>query len=317
MGRKGFPRYAWGVFAYSLLVILWGYFLRISRSGDGCGTDWPLCHGAVVPAASFPTMVEYIHRVSSGLVLLLVLAMAVWAFRSYPRGSLVRWAAAFTLLFTITESLFGAVLVIFGWVAEDASLARILIRPFHVTNTFLLMGALALTPWWASRCEPRSLHLPQGDRNLLLAGLATILVLGWTGSWTGLANAAFPAETLRGGLAQYMDPEHLLIYLRMAHPALAVPGLLLLGWLGLRLRERGTATRRLGLGIAGSAAAQLAVGPLAILLPEGVGVRLLHLFLADLTWIFLLLAGASLMGHRIPASSALRRPSRLDATPKA
>ena len=298
MARNRFSTFAWGVFAYGVLVILWGYFLRISRSGDGCGTDWPLCHGALVPQTpAFPTLVEYVHRFSSGIVLLLVAAMVVWAFRAYPRGHVVRLAAAVTLLLTVTESLFGAFLVVFGLVADDASLARVLIRPFHVTNTFLLLGALALTPWWASRPPVTRLRLPQGDTLPVLGGAFLLLLLGWTGSWTGLANAAFPAESLQGGLTQYLHPEHFLVHLRVTHPVVAVAGIVALAWLGLRFRSRGGILAPLGLALTIAAGLQALVGPLAVLLREAISTRLLHLLLADAAWVLLLFSAAVLAGE--------------------
>ena len=43
-------RFAWGVLAYNLAVILWGAYVRASGSGAGCGAHWPLCNGEVDPA---------------------------------------------------------------------------------------------------------------------------------------------------------------------------------------------------------------------------------------------------------------------------
>ncbi len=294
-GRTRFTPFAWGVFIYSMLVILWGYFLRISESGDGCGTDWPLCHGAMVPAGhAFPTWVEFVHRATSGVVLLLVIAMAIWAFRAFPRGHAVRVGAALALLFTITESLFGAVLVVFGWVATDISTARILLRPFHVTNTFLLMGALALTPFWATRGIRRVPRLDSSATRMLWPALLGSLALGWTGSWTGLAATAFPAGSVADGMGQYLSGEHLLIYLRIIHPVLAVAVvLILLRWSRrVRLAHPTPLVRRVAGAVAALAAMQLVVGPVTVLLLNPVGTRLFHLFLADLIWIGLLLAWA-------------------------
>ena len=290
MSKRRFSPFAWGVFGYSLIVILWGYFLRISESGDGCGTDWPLCHGAVVPQAPpFATFVEFSHRVTSGLVLLLVVVLVVWAFRAYPRGSAVRKGAAASLFFTVTESLVGAALVVLGWVATDVSLGRILIRPFHVTNTFLLMAALGLTAWWAWRGVTA---LPRPSRaTLRLAGPAVVgvLALAWTGSWTGLAATAFPAETLRDGLGQYVDPQHLLIYLRISHPilALVVIGLVLRMASVVRRQVQEPIIRRLAGGAGLLAGLQLVAGPATIALGNPWALRLGHLFLADLLWIVL------------------------------
>ena len=287
---KRFTAFAWGVLGYSLAVIGWGYFLRVSESGDGCGTDWPLCEGAVVPAeAALPTWIEYLHRVSSGIVLLLVLGMAIWALKAYGRGHPVTRAATWSVVFTVTESLFGALLVISGWVANDISAGRILIRPFQVTNTFLLMAALGLTAWWASRAVQQvTVAKQEGTRRVVRAGLLLIL-LAAVGSWTGLAGTAFPVESLSEGLGQYLGPEHLLVYLRTVHPLLAVLAAVVLVKLGVERRRLGTSEteRKLGLALISLSLAELLVGPATILLLHPTSLRLFHLVAADLLWLSL------------------------------
>lgn len=319
MERKHYRAFAWGVLGYTLCVILWGYFLRISESGDGCGTDWPLCSGEVVPAGGgFPTWVEFTHRASSGLTLVLVVVLAVLAFRRYGRGHPVRLAALASVLFTVTESLFGAVLVVFGWVAEDVSAGRILIRPFHVTNTFLLMGALGLTAWWASRGVARVTWPGGPESRRFLAAAAGLLALAATGSWTGLAGTAFPAASIAAGLAQYVDPGHLLIYLRTAHPVVAVLALVLLfRAIGMPTGPAVDGVRRpltrlvWALGVA-----QPVIGTLTVLLLHPTGLRLLHLALADLLWLAtLFLWSAHLegrLGETERVAAALGRTSRAE-----
>lgn len=309
MESRGFTRFSWGVFGYALAVILWGYFLRISESGDGCGEDWPLCRAAAAPATpEFSTLVELTHRLSSGLVLILAIAMAVWAFRAFPRGSAVRWGAGAALLFTITESLFGAVVVVFGWVAGDISTGRILIRPFHVTNTFLLLAAFALTAFWATRSASRlpPLRSPAGKR-VLLGGLGA-LALAWTGAWTGLAATAFSATSIREGLEQYLDPEHLLVSLRLLHPALAVVVFVLLWRIARYLRARCADPwiRPLATAVVILAGAQLIFGPITILLGNPVWARLVHLFIADALWVALLFAGATALDPRAESTPGTR-----------
>ena len=78
-----FARYGWGVLAFNLLVILWGAYVRASGSGAGCGAHWPLCNGEVIPRApSVATLIEYSHRLTSGLALLGVLALLAWTWRA-------------------------------------------------------------------------------------------------------------------------------------------------------------------------------------------------------------------------------------------
>jgi heme o synthase len=298
---SSFRTLAWGVAAYTLVVILWGYFLRISESGDGCGTDWPLCHGAVLPeGGGFSTFVELSHRITSGIVLLAVIALAVVAFRRFPVGHALRFGAGAALLLTLTESLFGAILVVFGWVAGDISTGRILIRPVHVTNTFLLMAALVLTAWWASRGVERRPRLRTGADGIPILPLLGVLALAWTGSWTGLAVTAFPAETLQEGLGQYMAPEHLLIWLRLSHPVLAMAVIVVLLRFAHSLYQRARvvqdpAVARVALGLGGLAGIQLLAGPLTLLLGNPSWMRLVHLLLADLLWVALIVAGSALL----------------------
>jgi cytochrome c oxidase assembly protein subunit 15 len=110
--------YAWAVLAYNLLVILWGAFVRASGSGAGCGSHWPLCNGEVVRVA---TLIEFSHRMTTGLAGLLVIGLVVWAFRAFPRRSTVRLGAALSLAFIIIEGLVGALQVRQGLPAQNDS----------------------------------------------------------------------------------------------------------------------------------------------------------------------------------------------------
>ena len=63
-----FTKFAWFVLAWNIVVILWGVFLRASKSGDGCGQHWLTCQGEVVPSApELKTVIEYSHRITSFL----------------------------------------------------------------------------------------------------------------------------------------------------------------------------------------------------------------------------------------------------------
>ena len=84
-------RIAWLTLGWTVAVILWGAFVRATGSGAGCGAHWPLCNGEVVPRAPvLETMVEYTHRLTSGLALLLVLALAAWVGGAAVVGSSAR-----------------------------------------------------------------------------------------------------------------------------------------------------------------------------------------------------------------------------------
>src|SRR5437762_10958007 len=127
-----FARCAWLVLAYNLFVIVWGAYVRASVSGNGCGSHWPLCNGEVLPVgAQLKTLVEFAHRLTSGLSVVAIVGLAVWAWRAFPRGHRVRRATLLAVVFIFTEALIGAGLVLFDLVAHNASVARALFMSVH------------------------------------------------------------------------------------------------------------------------------------------------------------------------------------------
>ncbi|MFL5574604.1 MAG: COX15/CtaA family protein [Gemmatimonadaceae bacterium] len=302
---RRFSFFAWVVLAYNLAVIAWGAFVRASGSGAGCGRHWPMCKGVVVPRApSVATLIEFSHRVTSGLALLLVVGLVVAAYRGYPKGHAVRRAAGASLAFIFSEALVGAGLVLLELVAHDASLRRAVALPAHLVNTFFLLAALSLTAWW-STVTPRDAIGPalrlrgQGGVGALLgAALAGTLLLGVTGAVTALGDTLFPAGSLAEGMRQDFAPTaHVLLRLRVWHPTLAVAvGLVVLLAAGAAwLTRDDRRTQRLALAIALLFVAQLAAGVTNLLLLAPVWMQIIHLLLADAVWITLVLLTASAM----------------------
>ena len=73
IGRVRLARFAWFVVAYNVAVIVWGAYVRATGSGAGCGSHWPLCNGQFLPTTpQTQTIIEFTHRVTSGLSLVLV-----------------------------------------------------------------------------------------------------------------------------------------------------------------------------------------------------------------------------------------------------
>ncbi len=305
-----FAIYAWGVLVYNLVVILWGAFVRATGSGAGCGSHWPLCNGQVVPRApQVETLIEFFHRLTSGLAFLLVVVLLVWVFRAYPNKHRVRRAAGFSMLFMIAEALVGAGLVLFELVADNASMARAFSMAVHLLNTFLLLACLTLTAWWASGGEPGRLK-GQGMRAVLLGiGLLGMLVLGVSGAVTALGDTLFPSASLAEGLRQDFSPAaHLLIRLRVFHPAIAVSVALylILVVIWLYSLPQNSATKRFSLVLIILLVIQLGAGVINIALLAPVWMQLVHLLLADLIWIALVLLTASALATRASETQPLQ-----------
>jgi heme A synthase len=292
-----FGKYAWSVLGFNLIVILWGVYVRATGAGAGCGSHWPLCNGEIIPRTSqIETAVEFIHRLSSGIALLLVVGMVVWVFRAFPKGHILRIGAKLSLLFIITEALVGASLVLFSWVANDDSIGRVISMAVHLINTFLLLASLTLTSWWASGGS--RLHLARGS---ILAwgfgiGFLGVLLLGVSGAITALGDTLFPSGTLTEGIASdFSVTSHFLIRLRVWHPLFAIFSgtyvMVLSGLTALNWRDRGI--RRLAIGAIALILTQLLAGLVNLLLLAPVFMQIIHLFLADLIWITLVLLAAN------------------------
>jgi heme A synthase len=281
-----FRTYAWGVLGVNLLVILWGAFVRASGSGAGCGRHWPLCNGTVLPAdPGIATVIEFVHRASSGVALFLVVLLWWWSRRVFPRRHRVRGAASAALGFIVLEALIGAGLVLLELVGSNDSLARAGYLAAHLLNTFLLLGSLALTAHWAGAAAAGPLRGGDAAPRLLLAGLLLVLLVGMSGAVTALGDTLFPAESLREGWrADRASESHFLIRLRVIHPLLAVlTAGYLVAMVGLVRRARPAA--RPGTPLVLLVALQLAAGAANLLLLAPTVLQLTHLLLADLLWV--------------------------------
>ena len=297
MNRNRFAAYAWVVLVYNMAVILWGAYVRATSSGAGCGNRWPLCDGVAVPQSPrVETLIEFSHRASSGLALVLVALLLLWAHRTYPRRHMVRRGAAFSMVFIVTEALVGAGLVLFELVADNSSLTRAFSTAVHLVNTFLLLGSLTLTARWASGGAP--LHLGGQGRRLWVLGLGLLamLVLGMTGAVTALGDTLFPPQSLAEGLRQDLDPTaNFMIRLRVVHPVIAVTTafylILIAGLPEVIGAQRDS--KRIARMLVAVFVIQLVAGVVNVLLLAPIWLQQLHLLLADLGWVTLVLLTAS------------------------
>ena len=288
-----FRSFAQVVLVYTLLVILWGAYVRATGSGAGCGDHWPLCNGEVVPrVGSEKTLVELVHRITSGLAWVLAAALAVWGWRVTEKRAPLRRAAGWSLFFMTTEALVGASIVLLEKVADDASLARGAWMAAHLVNTFFLLAALAMTVWLATGGPVPRLRGQGLAPFAVLAAWLGALFLGTSGAITALGDTLFPGTSLEEGLA---PTAHLFLQLRVLHPVIAlIVGLVVMlvaGWLiGTRPSRP---TRFYAVSVVALYAAQIGLGFLNVALQAPVWMQIVHLLFADLLWLALVFMGAS------------------------
>ncbi len=301
--NRRFARYAWGVVLLNIVVIVWGAFVRATGSGAGCGDNWPLCQGEVIPRPeSIETVIEFSHRVTSGLALISVVVLLIWAFRAFPRGSAVRKGAVASMIFMILEALIGAALVLLEYVAFNVSVGRAIWMGGHLINTFLLMAALTLTAWWGQGGQPLRLRNQGAVGWTLLGAVVGMLVLGVSGAITALGDTL----VLTGGISPAENAlVATLVDLRIFHPLIAfVVGALvgLAAWVVMK-RRPGQTTQRMGRAIIALYVVQLLVGSLNVALKAPVWLQLAHLAITTTIWILLVMLAAAALAASEPVST--------------
>jgi heme a synthase len=299
VSRSGFQKIALGALGYTLLVVMWGAFVRATGSGAGCGAHWPLCNGEVIPhTGRIETLIELSHRVTAGMSVAFGAVVAFYGVRLYAKGDRVRTAAIASLVFVLVEALIGAGIVLYKLVAHDESMARALSMPLHLVNTFFLMGALAMTTWWARGNSPRPLVLRnQGVVGIMIAlALASILLVATSGALAALGDTLFKPTSVRGAIAQDLSAgANSLVRLRLLHPFFALLAALTVSVAAtlartLRPTAETSSLSRVAITLVFS---QIVAGVINIALLAPVAMQLVHLALAELTWISLVLLGVA------------------------
>lgn len=286
---------------YTLIVIIWGAWVRISHSGDGCGDTWPLCNGQLIPEAEQKkTWVEFSHRITSGLFGIFVVVVW-WQARSlFEKSHPARFWALLSLLFTISEALLGAKLVLFGLVGSNDTPFRAIVMSMHLINSLFLVGSLTLL-WDACQNKPWTLrtqipwNLPAlSSRRIAISFASVFMMVGITGAIAALSTTLFPSDSLIEGLKQDFSTDgHFLIRLRVLHPIMALTlggGLILILHLLKQITDPKDSellrrTKYLQLTLL----AAILMGGLTLLKLSPTHMKIIHLISVHTAWIFLVL----------------------------
>lgn len=277
---------AWTTLSVNVIVILQGALVRATGSGAGCGRDWPRCQGEILPLDhGLATWMEYSHRALSGLALIMGIWLLVKAVRMrHDLPGFLPFAIA-SAVFLLVEALIGAVTVLTGLTGDNVSVARGLLVAFHLLNSMLLVGALALTTAHAYPGHTWPLVWTGQTALKLIIGLGLVgmMALMFSGGISAMGNTMFPPESLQEGLSEDFSREaHPLIRLRIAHPFLGIGvgvylwlSFVATGWLKPARQIR--RFRNLLLAVYG---VQLLVGTVNLAMLGPIPLQLLHLALA-------------------------------------
>ena len=312
------PRYrqlALATLLLTFLLIVIGGIVRVSDSGLGCGPGgsgfhgWPFCNGDVAPGVDLNSIIEYTHRVTASVVGLLMLALAVLAWRNYrEHRALVKVAIAGFLLVAAQGALGGAVV--------EENLEEELVAA-HLCLAMLLLAVLVWI-WRATKPDTIGSAPPDGGpryRPLALAAsvvvLSTIVAGGYMAGTQKYGRADYQLgdgahhacgkefPTCNGDFMPFGDSR--LVDIHLTHRLfmyIAVALVLALVVMTLRRRPDPGLVRGawIALGILGI---QVLVGALNVWLDEYEALIVLHLALGTLLWWTVISMTLSL--YRVPS----------------
>ena len=282
-------------FAYALIVL--GAVVRVTGSGLGCGDQWPLCRGRLIPQLNdIPTVIEWSHRLVAAAVSVLVVALAALAFArrrepgvASPGGPLRPALLAVGLL--IVQVLLGALTV---WLALPPPVITV-----HLATALALLAVVLVVAYRAGTAQGQP-AAPAASRatGAALALAAIVLVLGGLTASTGAGFAClgFPLCSgqlwPRGGLAD----------IQLIHRLAALFLVLHLIGMGFTFRRRGepAAVRRLAWTAAGAGVLQVAVAAVMVTHMLPTAWRALHAAVGVALWAVLVWLG----GRTVPREAA-------------
>jgi heme A synthase len=259
----GLRRWGWwtlGTAVAAWLLIVLGAVVRITGSGMGCGPDWPLCNGRVIPLMDLPTFIEWSHRmVAAGIGLMVagVTASAWWPGRGEGWGSYRRLSAV-ALVLLVIQVLLGAVTV-----RLELPPASVIL---HKGTAMCLLAVLLVA---ATRAlSGRRVRLPDGPARTGWTGAAGALVVVLFGAFVANLDAAPACQGFPLCNGSLFPGGGWRIQLHWAHRlsayALVAWALYLPVWAG-RVRPGDPAARRWAYTAAVLAVAQLAAGAAMVL----------------------------------------------------
>ena len=292
--------------AATLLLVLVGGIVRSTKSGLGCGTDWPHCSGRLIPALeNRAVVIEYSHRLIAAVVLVLIGLLAVQAFRHARSSPAILWPAFAAFALVVGQALLGAVVV---WLELEATSVVL-----HLGTAMALLGVLV---YLVTASLERNQGTAGADRALSRAAAwaaGAVLVVLLSGSYVTGSDAGyvFPDWPLMNGrpvpdLAVHTHAVH------FAHRALAAAAGVIVVAVAVRaLRRRAElpAAARLAHFAAGAFAIQVLIGAANIWTRLHPAVVTAHLFLGAVMWASLV-AVASIAHPAVSAAREPRAPAR-------
>ncbi len=174
------------------LVLLMGATVTTTGSGEGCGRSWPLCHGEFIPAYAFETLVEYSHRLVTGVEGFLILGVAVAAWPLRRRRPELRALIPLLIVTLLLQSGMGA------WAVRSPQAPVVMASHFGIS---LVCFAAAFLTWRVLRegigARPKATvgSIPSGFRWLAWGTLLFSVAVAYLGAYVRHTNNELACST--------------------------------------------------------------------------------------------------------------------------
>jgi len=310
-GRQSIRWLALAVAIAGYLLIVIGGTVRVTGAGLGCGPEWPLCNGRLVPGWDLLAWIEYVHRLIALAVILLTGAVAVASWRARSPD---RWMVRLPLIaagLVLVQAMLGAITV---WTHLEAAVVAL---HLGVALSYLAVAlVLAFRTWFPAlaRVAGRSPLRPW-----LVAALGAVFLLMLSGAYTAKRGAGFacPEWPFCGGF--WIPTGWTNVDVHLTHRLIALVAVLLVAGVAWKARRvRGESPWVVGLVTAAAVlmVAQVFVGAANIWFRLHPAVSVAHLAVATIVWVLLVLAvlagralaSATVQQERAAVRGAMQRP---------
>jgi heme a synthase len=254
-----------------LIVLVMGATVTTTGSAQGCGRNWPLCQGRLIPDFALATAIEFSHRAVTGVEGVLVVALTAVVLVLFRRQRPAVVLAALTLGFLLLQAGMGA------WAVEYPQQPVVLALHFGIS--LIALAATTLTALYVRRSnEIRSSPPVWHGLRLATWGITAYLyLLVYSGAYIRHAGAAaactsWPACGSGSGQAAG-------VAINLAHRGAALSALLLAAALLIAYRRLEPARRDLSVGagvLIGTLLLQGAAGAYLVFSQYGLSSELLH-----------------------------------------
>lgn len=165
---------AFAAVSLTYFLIVFGGYVASSESGMGCGPEWPLCNGKVVPILEGDTLIEFAHRFV-GLLLVIISVILYFTIKKSRSGKSLQRTGAWMIGLLAVQVIAGAFVVVLDLPAVIVTLHLIVAMLFLASLLFLFHNI----PAFKSRKLPLDNQQIIKQRHLNILVTLSLITIGF------------------------------------------------------------------------------------------------------------------------------------------